>query len=138
MSLNRFIEAQKQDYEQALAEIKSGHKRSHWMWYIFPQIKGLGFSSTAQYYAVKDLEEAGAYMQNPLLRTHLLEISGALLKLDSCDPEAVMGYPDDMKLKSCMTLFEAVEPTESIFGKVLEKFFGGERDQRTLELMQRR
>ncbi|MDO5392433.1 MAG: DUF1810 domain-containing protein [Eubacteriales bacterium] len=138
MSLNRFIEAQKQDYEQALSEIKSGHKSSHWMWYIFPQIKGLGFSSTAQYYAIKDPEEARAYMQTPLLRANLLEISGALLKLDSCNPEVVMGYPDDMKLKSCMTLFEAVEPTESVFGEVLEKFFGGERDQRTLELMQRR
>ena len=132
--LSRFHRAQSRDYAEALAEIRAGRKRSHWIWYIFPQIQGLGFSSTSQFYAITDLGEAKAYLADPLLRERLLEISGALLELPSSDPSAVMGYPDDLKLKSSMTLFELAEPDCPVFPAVLEKFYGGERDRRTIRL----
>ena len=132
--LSRFHRAQSRDYAEALAEIRAGRKRSHWIWYIFPQIQGLGFSSTSQFYAITDLGEAKAYLADPLLRERLLEISSALLELPSSDPSAVMGYPDDLKLKSSMTLFELAEPDCPVFPAVLEKFYGGERDRRTIRL----
>ena len=135
--LDRFRRAQDGDYETALREIRNGRKRSHWMWYIFPQLKGLGFSSTAEYYGVRDLEEARDYMEDPVLSTRLVEISGALLELDSSDPTAVLGYPDDLKLRSCMTLFELAAPDQPVFGRVLDKFYGGRRDSRTLSLLGR-
>ena len=135
--LDRFVKAQAYDYDAALREIRSGRKRSHWMWYIFPQMQGLGFSSTAQYYGIRDLEEAKAYMAHPVLGSRLTEISEALLGLDTCDPSAVMGYPDDLKLRSCMTLFEQAAPEQPVFGRVLEKYYAGRRDSRTLELMKR-
>lgn len=134
--LSRFHKAQRGDYATALAEIRAGRKRSHWIWYIFPQIQGLGFSSTSQYYAIENLDEARAYLADPVLRERLLEISGALLALPDSDPSAVMGYPDDLKLKSSMTLFELAEPDCPVFPAVLEKFFGGERDIRTIRLAQ--
>lgn len=133
--LERFVNAQARDYEQALREIRGGHKRSHWIWYIFPQLQDLGHSGTAQYYGLRDLGEAKAYMAHPLLAAHLLEISEALLELDSSDPGAVMGYPDDLKLCSCMTLFELATPEQPVFAKVLEKFYGGRRDRLTLRLL---
>lgn len=133
--LNRFIQAQKLDYNQALFEICSGHKRSHWIWYIFPQIIGLGMSSTAVHYSIVDEGEAIAYMENQTLRDHLLEISDALLKLHSNDATDVMGFPDDMKLKSSMTLFAVVTPEYDVFQKVLDKFYGGEMDQKTLQIL---
>ncbi len=133
-SLSRFHEAQRRDYAQALSEIRAGRKRSHWIWYIFPQIRGLGYSSTSQYYAIRNLDEARAYLADPLLRARLLEISEALLALPCSDPGEVMGYPDDLKLKSSMTLFELAEPDCPVFPAVLEKFFGGERDRRTVAL----
>ena len=133
--LSRFIKAQETDYERALSEIRSGHKRSHWIWYIFPQIAGLGFSSTAQYYAIKDREEAEDYLKNDLLRERLVEISEALLKLESNDAGDVMGYPDDLKLRSSMTLFHEVAPEIDVFQKVLDKFFEGKPDQKTIELL---
>ncbi len=133
-SLSRFHEAQRRDYAQALAEIRAGRKRSHWIWYIFPQIQGLGYSSTSQYYAIRDLDEARAYLADPVLRARLLEISQALLALPCSDPGEVMGYPDDLKLRSSMTLFELAEPECPVFPAVLEKFFGGQRDKRTLAL----
>ena len=132
--LSRFHRAQARDYAQALAEIRAGRKRSHWIWYIFPQILGLGFSTTSEFYAIRDLGEANDYLADPVLRARLLEISGALLELDSSDPSAVMGYPDDLKLKSSMTLFELAEPDCPVFPAVLEKFYGGERDRRTVRL----
>ena len=135
--LDRFIKAQAYDYDAALREIRSGHKRSHWMWYIFPQLQGLGFSSTAQYYGIRDLEEAKAYMAHPVLGPRLTEISEALLGLDTRDPSAVMGYPDDLKLRSCMTLFELAAPEQPVFGRVLEKYYAGRRDGLTLELLKR-
>ena len=132
--LSRFHKAQQGSYETALAEIRSGRKRSHWIWYIFPQIQGLGFSSTAQYYAIENLEEAKAYLADPVLRERLLAISYALLALDSCDPSEVMGYPDDLKLRSSMTLFSLAEPECTVFRDVLDKFYGGREDERTIDL----
>ena len=132
--LSRFHKAQKGSYETALAEIRAGRKRSHWIWYIFPQIQGLGYSSTAQYYAIENLEEAKAYLADPVLRERLLEISNALLALDSCDPTDVMGYPDDLKLRSSMTLFSLADPECTVFRDVLEKFYDGREDPRTIAL----
>ena len=132
-SLERFVSAQARDYGTALAEIRSGHKRSHWMWYIFPQLQGLGMSSTALYYGIHGIEEAKRFIAHPGLGRNLREISGALLELDTNDPAAVMGWPDNLKLCSCMTLFEAAAPDEPVFGAVLDKFYCGERDSLTLE-----
>ena len=136
-SLDRFLKAQASSYDSALREIRAGRKYSHWIWYIFPQIQGLGFSSTAQYYAIEDLNEARAYLQEPTLRARLLEISEALLQLDSNDPTRVMGYPDDLKLRSSMTLFAEAEPECEVFQKVLDKYYGGRKDSRTLEILNR-
>ena len=134
--LSRFLKAQERDYETALAEIRSGRKRSHWIWYIFPQLKGLGFSSMAEYYGIDGIDEARAYMKDPVLSARLIEISGALLTLRSSDPGSVMGYPDDLKLRSSMTLFRAAAPEEPVFSQVLDKFFGGRGDDITLRLLQ--
>ena len=135
--LNRFLAAQKEDYEQALAEIKAGRKQTHWMWYIFPQLKGLGRSHMADYYGLKGLEEAKAYLQNETLRGRLMEITQALLDLRESDPEKVMGDPDHLKLCSSMTLFMLAEPECPLFGRVLDKYFGGKQDRRTLELLKK-
>lgn len=135
--LSRFLEAQKNSYDTALREIRAGRKRSHWMWYIFPQIRGLGYSAMAQHYAIRDLGEAREYLQHPLLGPRLIEISEALLALDQSDPRRVMGSPDDLKLCSCMTLFQCAAPDQPVFGKVLDKFYGGRPDERTLEILNR-
>ena len=134
MTLDRFIKAQETDYAIALSEIKRGRKRSHWMWYIFPQIKGLGFSSTAQYYAIQNKKETEDYLAHPVLGKRLLEISEALLEIENNDAGRVFGYPDDMKLKSSMTLFYLVSGND-IFKKVLDKFFDGKIDKRTESLL---
>ena len=133
--LSRFLKAQESDYETALAEIRSGRKRSHWIWYIFPQLKGLGFSTLSYHYGIDDIDEAKAYMKDPVLSARLIEISRALLTLDSSDPGRVMGFPDDLKLCSSMTLFHAAAPEEPVFSQVLDKFFGGRGDEITLRLL---
>ena len=133
--LSRFLKAQESDYETALAEIRSGRKRSHWIWYIFPQLKGLGFSTLSYHYGIDDIDEAKAYMKDPVLSARLIEISRALLTLDSSDPGRVMGFPDDLKLCSSMTLFHAAAPEEPVFSQVLEKFFGGRQDAKTLQIL---
>ena len=133
--LSRFIEAHKEDYEMALNEIKQGRKRSHWMWYIFPQIQGLGLSSTSQYYAIKDSDEARAFLNDPYLSGHLLEISNVLLQLKTDNPTEVFGIPDDMKLRSSMTLFALVSDENSVFHKVLDKYFNGKYDYKTINIM---
>ena len=133
--LNRFITAQKESYAVALKEIKAGYKRSHWMWYIFPQIAGLGHSWMAKQYEIVNLDEAKAYMENDYLRNNLIEISQALLDCGNDDIGDIMGFPDNLKLCSCMTLFELAAPEEKVFGEVLDKFFDGQRDKRTLELV---
>lgn len=134
MSLDRFIDAQKEDYDMAFREIRSGKKRNHYMWYIFPQIKGLGRSSTAKYYAIEDLEEANEYMENEYLGNNLINISSELLKLETNDPVQIFGEIDSKKLRSSMTLFELVSDND-VFSLVLEKYFNGERDKKTLDLV---
>ncbi len=133
--ISRFINAQMQTHEAAVRELRAGHKRSHWSWWEIPQIIGLGRTSTSMEYAVRDLEEAKAYLKNETLKTHLLEICVALLSLESSDAEAVMGYPDDLKLRSCMTLFREADPECGQFQAVLDKFFEGRPDQRTLSIL---
>ena len=132
--LSRFLKAQEQDYGQALREIRSGRKRSHWMWYIFPQIQGLGFSPTAQYYAIRDLQEARDYLAHPVLGARLKEISSALLDLNGLSASEIFGYPDDLKLRSSMTLFRMADLNEPVFLEVLEKYYDGKPDARTVEL----
>lgn len=134
-NLERFLIAQQTYYRTALQEIKAGQKRSHWMWFIFPQIVGLGYSETARYYAIKNMEEAKAYMEDYTLGRNLMEISQALLEIGSNDALEVMGWPDDLKLKSSMTLFALAKPECEVFQKVLDKFFHGERDQKTVEIL---
>lgn len=133
--LNRFLEAQEPDYERALAEIRRGRKQSHWMWYVFPQIAGLGSSPTAKFYAIKDKREAEDYLRHPVLGARLIEISGALLGVEGKTAHEIFGSPDDLKLKSSITLFGAVENTDSVFQKVLDKYYGGEKDRKTLEII---
>ena len=138
MTLERFIKAQNNTYEEALNEIKAGRKRSHWIWFIFPQMKDLGFSHMSQFYGIENIDEAREYLANPVLGTRLVEISEALLNLQENDPAVVMGgSPDDMKLQSSMTLFAAVSDDNSVFHRVLDKFFGGEKDRKTLEILKR-
>ncbi len=132
--LNRFIKAQENSYNQALKEIRSGHKQSHWIWYIFPQMIGLGRSSTAVYYSIKSIEEARDYYDNDILRSRLIEISETLLELDNNDPLDVMGYPDHFKLRSCMTLFDYVSDND-VLKKVLDKYYHGKKDQKTLDII---
>ena len=134
--LLRFVEAHKQSYETALDEIKCGHKYSHWMWYIFPQIQGLGRSSTSQYYAIKNYDEALAFLNDEYLGGHLIEISQVLMQLDSYNPTEIFGKPDDMKLRSCMTMFASVSDDNSIFHQVINKYFDGKPDKRTLAILQ--
>lgn len=132
--LHRFVQAQEHNYDKALLEIKSGRKCSHWMWYIFPQLKGLGRTATSAYYGIDGLTEAAEYLSHPILGNRLREISRALIDLDTNDAHSVFGTPDDLKLRSCMTLFDKVSPHD-IFNGVLDKFFGGEVDYKTLKLL---
>jgi uncharacterized protein (DUF1810 family) len=134
-NLERFVNAQQTQYNTALAEIKNGRKRTHWMWYIFPQIQGLGFSETSKRYAIKSLDEAEAYIKHPILGQRLIEISQALLLLKTDDANAVFGSPDDMKLKSSMTLFASLPDAYPVFQSVLEKYFNGKMDTQTLRLI---
>ena len=129
--LSRFLSAQEYDYETALAEIRKGRKCSCWMWYVFPQIQGLGTSSMSRYYAIKDLQEAVDYINHEVLGKRLIEITETLLQLESNDALAVMGWPDDKKLKSSMTLFSYAAPEIPVFQEVLEKFFDGRECQQT-------
>lgn len=133
--LKRFLEAQEDDFAIALSEIKSGRKQSHWMWYVFPQIAGLGFSSTSIFYAIKDITEAEEYLQHPVLGERLVEISEALLKIEGKTAYQIFGSPDEMKLKSSMTLFALLQETNPVFQKVLDKYYDGAKDERTLQII---
>jgi uncharacterized protein (DUF1810 family) len=133
--LNRFVTAQKDDYERALSEITNGRKRSHWMWYIFPQLDGLAFSPTSKQYSIKSAGEARAFLDHPVLGPRLLNCATAALGIEGRTATEIFGSPDDLKLKSCATLFACVSPPGSVFHRVLEKFYRGERDARTLELL---
>ena len=125
-NLQRFVKEQQNDYTTAYFELSQGRKRSHWMWWIFPQIIGLGMTATSQMYAIKSLAYLGK---------NLREISEILLHLDSSNASAIFGYPDDLKLRSSMTLFAEADPHEEVFRKVLDKFFGGAKDERTVEIL---
>ena len=133
--IERFISAQEYSYQTALSEIRNGKKVSHWIWYIFPQLKGLGRSYRSEYYGIENVDEAKSYLTHPILGARLLEITEALLNLNENDPLKVMGSPDDLKLKSCMTLFAYISEDGSIFHQVLDKYFGGRRDERTLSII---
>ncbi|GGG87793.1 hypothetical protein GCM10007415_22120 [Parapedobacter pyrenivorans] len=133
--LQRFVMAQERHYTTAFEEIKNGRKRSHWMWYIFPQLAGLGFSETSRYYAIRDREEADAYLRHPALGPRLVEISHELLRLATDDATAVFGSPDDLKLRSCMTLFSVVPDADPVFQAILDKYFEGIPDGKTLGIL---
>jgi uncharacterized protein (DUF1810 family) len=133
-NLIRFVQAQEDDYERARSEVHLGRKQSHWMWYIFPQFHGLGFSSTSMRYAIKSIAEAKAYLTHPVLGPRLVECCKALLGLEGRSATEVFGSPDDMKLRSSATLYAIVSPPGSVFEQVLIKYFGGTRDERTLQL----
>ncbi len=135
--LNRFLKAQENDYKIALAEIKSGRKRSHWMWYVFPQLKGLGKSETSAYYGIKDLNEAKEYLNHSILGARLKEITNELLTLNESNPKIIFGSPDDKKLKSSMTLFSIVDDSNNpIFKKIIQRYFDGTVDDKTLKLIE--
>jgi uncharacterized protein (DUF1810 family) len=134
--LNRFLQAQEFNYKQALSEVKSGRKQSHWMWYVFPQFKGLGFSMTSQKYSIKSVAEAKAYLMHPVLGLRLKECAEAALSVKGKSAYEIFGSPDDQKLRSCATLFAYVSSGGSVFDRLLDKFFQGERDPKTLELLE--
>ena len=134
-SLQRFIDAQKNDYDIALAEIEQGRKRSHWMWYIFPQLHGLGFSETSKLYAIKNLEEAKEYLNHPVLGERLIRICNALMNNPGNDAHKIFGSPDDRKLKSSMTLFAELPGTNPVFQSILKKFYNGEKDMQTIQIL---
>jgi uncharacterized protein (DUF1810 family) len=134
--LGRFIEAQKETYHAAMAELQEGSKQSHWMWFIFPQLRGLGRSSTAQFYGLADLTEATAYLNHPLLGERLRTCTRTLLlHAPTQSAREILGIPDDFKLRSCLTLFSRVAPDEQLWREALEAFFAGEADAMTLELL---
>ena len=133
--LTRFLEAQRETYATALSELRYGRKQSHWMWFIFPQIDGLGSSPTARHYAIKSRDEARAYLQHPVLGPRLLECAEAVLAIEARSAREIFGTPDDLKLRSSATLFAAVSPKGSMFERVLDKYFDGQPDQKTLSLL---
>lgn len=134
--LNRFVLAQAEDYSTALAEIRAGRKQSHWMWFVFPQIDGLGFSAMSKQYAIRSVNEARAYLAHPLLGPRLVRCCMAALEVEGRSANKIFGSPDDLKLRSSMTLFAKVSPAGSVFAKVLEKYFEGVGDGRTLGLLE--
>ena len=135
LDISRFAEAHKKSYQSALTEIRNGRKRTHWIWYIFPQIQGLGYSATSQYYAIHSIDEAAEFLHDPYLGGNLIEISHALLELNTNNATEVLGQPDDMKLRSSMTLFSLVPGADPVFQKVLDKFYDGKRDDKTLKVL---
>ncbi len=136
--LNRFVEAQSPVYDQALAELRAGRKRTHWMWFVFPQIEGLGSSDTARFYAIADRAEAAAYLKHPLLGPRLRQCAAALLGVEGRTGLEILGSPDDLKARSCMTLFAELPDADPVFRQVLEKYYAGEPCRRTLEILDAR
>ncbi len=133
--LDRFVQAQEGVYEGALSEIERGRKQSHWMWYVFPQLDGLGFSATSKRYAIKSLAEAKAYLDHPILGPRLVRCAEAALRVDARSAHEIFGSPDDLKLRSCATLFARVSPPGSVFHRLLDKYFRGEPDPSTVRLL---
>ena len=133
--LRRFVDAQEDDYERALSEIAAGRKRTHWMWYVFPQIDGLAFSWTSKRFAIKSVDEAKAYLAHPILGPRLVACAEAVLRVEGRSAREIFGSPDDLKLRSSATLFASVLPAGSVFERLLVKYYGGVRDDRTLALL---
>jgi len=133
--LERFVEAQRGVFEQACAELRRGRKTGHWIWFVFPQIAGLGFSAMSQRYAIQSLDEARAYLKHPVLGSRLREICGIVNGIEGKSAHEIFGSPDDMKLRSSMTLFEHAAEGDAVFIEVLRKYFGGTEDKRTVELL---
>lgn len=136
--LRRFVVAQENSYGNAIEELRKGRKRSHWMWFVFPQISGLGSSPTARHYAIRSTEEARAYLSHPVLGPRLSECTNILLRLDGLSASDVFGYPDDLKFCSSMTLFDFVSSGSSMFRAAIDKYCSGRLDQKTLQLIENR
>jgi len=136
-SLSRFLPAQQNIYPQVIKELQSGKKTSHWMWFIFPQIEGLGSSSTAKFYSIKNREEAKEYIEHPVLGKRLLECSNILLQINGRSADEIFGYPDNLKLRSSMTLFKHAAPGHKVFENVLQKYFAGEEDEQTISILKK-
>ncbi len=134
-NLQRFVDAQKPDYQQVCAELRAGHKRTHWIWFIFPQMKGLGRSETASYYGIASRQEAEAYLAHPILGPRLRECTRLVNSVEGRSVDQIFGYPDNLKFRSSMTLFAATASDHQIFKDALEKYFAGEPDPRTIELL---
>lgn len=137
-NLARFIDAQRDNYDRALAEVRRGHKQTHWMWYIFPQLDGLGSSPTAKRYSIKSIEEAKTYLTHPVLGARLLECAEAVLSVEGRSALDIFGHPDDWKLKSCATLFASISNPDSVFHRIIDKYFDGQQDDKTLGLLEKR
>lgn len=133
--LGRFLTAQESNYQDAFNEIKNGRKETHWMWFIFPQIAGLGSSDTAKFYAIQDRREAELYLKHPVLGERLIEISELLLQIKNSSAYEIFGSPDDLKLRSCMTLFNNLQDTYPVFQEVIDQYFDGQQDERTLDFI---
>jgi len=133
--LDRFLEAQEQTYENALREIRLGSKQTHWMWFIFPQLRGLGFTDYNIFYGIENLTEATLYLNHPILGKRLVEITQAMLENEKKTALEILGRPDERKLKSCMTLFGLLPETPECFRQVLEKYYNGKQDEKTLQLI---
>jgi uncharacterized protein (DUF1810 family) len=135
--LDRFVTAQEHTYATALSELEHGRKRSHWMWYVFPQCRGLGSSPTSEHYAIGSIADAEAYLRHPVLGPRLVECAEAMLAIEGRSARDILGSPDDLKLKSSATLFALVSPAGSLFERLLDKYFAGARDDRTFRLLGR-
>jgi uncharacterized protein (DUF1810 family) len=135
-NLGRFVEAQSKDYSRALAELRAGKKHTHWIWYVLPQLRGLGSSSMATFYGIGSAREAEAYLAHPILGPRLRECVAAMNALDGLTPVQVLGHVDAAKFRSCLTLFRSVDPKHAGFSEALEKFYGGDPDEKSLRLLQ--
>ena len=133
--LNRFLSAQQPLYSQVLKELRNAKKTTHWMWFFFPQIEGLGNSPTAKYYSIKSIEEAKEYIAHPALGKRLLECTNILLQIENKTADEIFGSPDNLKLRSCMTLFNFVVPGQKVFADALQKYFAGEEDEKTIAIL---
>jgi uncharacterized protein (DUF1810 family) len=133
--LNRFVQAQSTEYEEVLAELRAGRKRGHWIWFIFPQLKGLGRSSTSEYYGIGSIEEATAYRRHPVLGPRLEECTALVNGVEGRSIDGIFGFPDNLKFRSSMSLFARAAENDALFNAALKKYFGGEPDARTIELM---
>ncbi len=136
-NINRFLSAQQDIYPHVINELQNGKKTSHWMWFIFPQIEGLGSSPTSIKYAIKNIEEAKEYLNHPILGKRLLECTNIIAQTENKTADEIFGYPDTMKLRSCLTLFNFIAPEQKVFADVLKKYFNGEEDEQTLSILQK-